>query len=64
MRGLECSGACLSDRPRVYSPGTQAVLPGPILRLLELPTAGSPTDPPLPWPRTPEVLSPSTILYA
>ena len=64
MRGLECSGACLSSRLRAYGLGTQAVLPGPILCLLELPVAGSPAGPPLPLPRTPEVLSPLAILYA
>ena len=64
MGGSKCSGACLSSRLRAYGPGTQAILPGPVLRLLELPAAGSPAGPPLPWPRTPEVLSPPTILYA
>ena len=64
MRGLECSGACLLGRLRAYGPSTQVVLPRPILRLLELPAAGSPVGPPLPWPRTLEVLSPSAILYA
>ena len=64
MGGLECSGACLSSRLRAYGPGTQAVLPGPILCLLELPATGSLAGPPLPWPRTLEVLSPPAILYA
>ena len=40
MGGLECSGAYLSSRLRAYGPGTQAVLPRPILHLLELPAAG------------------------
>ena len=64
MGGLECSGACLSSRLRAYGPGTQAVLCGPVLRLLEPPAIGSPAGPPLPRPRTPEVLFPPAILYA
>ena len=64
MGGLECSGASLSSRLRAYGPGTQVVLPGPVLCLLEPPIAGTPAGPLLPRPRTQEVLSPPTILYA
>ena len=56
--------ACLLEKLRVGGQGTQAILLEPVLRLLELPAAGSPTGPLLPWPRTLEVLSPLAILYA
>ena len=48
---------------RAYGSRTQANLLEPILHLLEHPTAGSPTGPPLPWPRIPEALSPLATLY-
>ena len=62
MEGLECSGACLSSKTRAGS-GTQVNLLGPVLHLLELPTAGSPAGPSLPLPRILEALSPLAILY-
>ena len=56
--------ACLSEKLRVSGRGTQAILLEPVLRLLELPAAGSPAGPLLPRPRTSEVLFPPAILYA
>jgi len=63
MGGLKCLGACLSSKTRAYGPSTQVNILGPVLCLLELPAAESPTGPSLPWPRIPEALSPLTILY-
>ena len=63
MGGLECSGSCLSSKTRAYGSGTQVNIPGPVLHLLELPTAGSPAGPSLSLPRIPEALSPLAILY-
>ena len=63
MGGLKCLGACLSSKTRAYGPSTQVNLPRPILHLLKLLAAGSPTGPPILWPQILEALSPLVILY-
>ena len=61
--GLECFGACLSERKQAYALGTLVILLGLALHFLELVTTVSPGLLP-PLPRIPATLSLPAILYA
>ena len=63
MGDLECSGACLLGRLRVYDQDTRAASPRSVLLLWEPPVVGSPAGSPLLRVRTPAVSFPPLIRY-